>query len=275
MTVNFEVEITQDLRYGDDERQVFDLYLPRTATPPPVVVYFHGGGWVTGDKSAGAAKRLETLAKHGIAVVAANYRLAPEWTFPTQVRDGKAVIAWIRQHGEELGVDVRRLGVWGASAGGYIASMLALTSGDPLLAEPTDLEHDQVDAAVIWFSPADLSASTAQSWLEKIVLPPPSEFALLGADRPFEDQVEAASPLHRAHRASAPFLIVHGDRDRMVPIQESASLHDALTRAGAQSTFITLGGAGHESPHFDSPEHIAMTAGFLIATLSSSPLSSE
>ena len=82
--------------------------------------------------------------------------------------------------------------------------------------------------------------------------------------------MRSASPLLRVTGDAPPFLIVHGDRDRVTPIGESAALHDALVRAGAQSTFVTLGGAGHESHTFDRPDHLAMTAAFLLQHLTAS-----
>jgi dipeptidyl aminopeptidase/acylaminoacyl peptidase len=87
------------------------------------------------------------------------------------------------------------------------------------------------------------------------------------ADDP--ERARRASPLSWVSATAPPFLIEHGDRDRMVPPAESAALHDALVRAGAASTLVTVGGGGHEDPRFDSAGHLALTAAFLTSALSS------
>jgi acetyl esterase/lipase len=260
---------TADLAYGEDPLQVLDLYRPDTDEPVPVVLYLHGGGWQVGDKRADAKERLERLATYGIAVASANYRLVPGATYPAQVHDAKRAVAWLREHGGELGLTTRRIGIWGASAGGYLATMLGVTNDDAALADGLDPKQCRVDAVVDWFGQSDLRSNSTRSWLEKEVLNPPFEQAFLGLDDPAQDieLVRGASPLLRIGAGAPPFLIVHGDRDRITPISESVALHDALVRAGAESTFVTLGGAGHESHTFDRPDHLAMTAAFLLQHL--------
>lgn len=263
---------TTDLAYGEDPLQVLDLYRPDTDGPVPVVLYLHGGGWQVGDKGADAKERLERLASHGVAVASANYRLVPHATFPAQILDAKRAVAWLRENGRQLGLSTQRVGVWGASAGGYLASMLGVTNHDAELADGFDPQDCRVDAVVDWFGQSDVRSNSVRSWLEKEILNPPFEQAFLNIDDPSEDTelVRSASPLLRVTSSAPPFLIVHGDRDRVTPISESAALHDALVRAGVESTFITLGGAGHESHSFDRPDHLAMTAAFLIEHLTAS-----
>ncbi|GAB84101.1 alpha/beta hydrolase [Gordonia rubripertincta] len=248
-----------------------DLYRP-SGEAPPLVIYIHGGGWQLGDKADGASERLEGLASHGVAVLSVNYRLAPKAAFPNPIHDVKAAVRWARANAASLDVDGDRIGIWGASAGAYLATMVGLSDRD------TDLEGDvggnqdqssRVDAVVHWFGPSDLSANSRRSPVESFLLPPPFETAILG-----ESEVEAptaaswnASPLSRVHRAAPPFLIAHGDRDRITPIEQSRHLHDALVAAGADSTFTVLGGAGHEGREFDSTANLAQTAAFLRAHL--------
>ena len=263
---------TKDIAYGEDPLQVLDLYRPDTDGPVPVVLYLHGGGWQVGDKSTDARERLEALASRGVAVASANYRLVPGSTFPAQVNDAKRAVAWLRDNGDQLGLATERIGVWGASAGGYLAAMLGVTNHDAELADGLDPDECRVDAVVDWFGQSDLRSNSLRSWLEKEILNPPFEQAFLKLDEPSQDTefVRSASPLLRVTCDAPPFLIVHGDRDRVTPIGESAALHDALVRAGAQSTFITLGGAGHESHTSDRPDHLAMTAAFLLQHLTAS-----
>jgi acetyl esterase/lipase len=110
------------------QRCRLDVYLPAApAKNFPVIVWFHGGGISGGDKAAkpeqAAARR---LAAHGVAVVAANYRLSPKVKFPAYLEDAAQAVRWTADHAVELGADPKKLYVAGYSAGGYLATMLAL-----------------------------------------------------------------------------------------------------------------------------------------------------
>jgi len=268
------VESHSDIPYAevDGTTLTLDLHRPAVSGPVPVVAFLHGGAWQVGDKSDHAPERLLALAAHGIAVASANYRFAAQATYPAQVHDAKAVVRWIRGHGSEWDLATGRVGVWGASAGAYLASMVGLTPGDDELEGRVGENVDQpsdVQAVVSWFGQSDLVTNARRTWLEKELLAPPVEQGLFGVDdvAAHAETARMASPLFRVTPAAPPFLIAHGDRDRITPSSESQALHDALVRAGAPSTFLLLGGAGHEGPEFDRPDHIAQTAAFLLSHL--------
>ncbi|MEU5883277.1 alpha/beta hydrolase [Spirillospora sp. NPDC047279] len=259
------VHVDKDLEYAPGLQ--LDLYRPEAAESVPVVVYLHGGGWQVGDKTDGAAERLETMAALGMAVASANYRFAAQAVYPAQLHDVKAAVRWLRANGAEHGLSTSKIGAWGASAGAVLASLLGLTGteNDGTVGAHTD-HSSHVDAVVHWFGQTDLLANSRRTWLEKEILNPPFEGPLLGLADAADDPAaaRAASPLHHVRADAPPFLIVHGDRDRVTPPSESAALHDALVRAGAESMFALLGGAGHEDPEFDRPDHLRMTAAFLL-----------
>jgi acetyl esterase/lipase len=275
--VSQNISIIRDLTYavaGGDALQA-DLYLPDTTTPPPTVVYIHGGGWAVGSRRDHCDTRLPAIAKAGLAVLSIDYRLIDKAHFPAQVHDAKAAVRWIKANSGELGVDAERVGVWGASAGAVLAALVGLTAGQPDW-EGNDTKNTEftsdVHAVVFWFGISDFTATTSRSALESQLVPDGPEAAFLGLGSAAEivDQSELArraSPVSWAHAAAPPFLIAHGDRDRIVPQTESFALHAALTRVGAESTLVSIGGAGHEGEAFDSAANIAVTAGFLGATL--------
>ena len=256
--------VKSDITYAsiEDDNLTLDLYLPVGVEQAPAVVYFHGGGWQLGDKADGAQTRLSHLASHGVAVASVNYRLAPA-AYPAPLDDARAAVRWIRAHGSEYGLATDKIGAWGASAGAYLATMLGLTNGgsDPAGA---------VDAVVHWFGPSNLYTNTRRTWIENVLLPPPFETALLGVENldAADEQLRAASPLTHVSVDAPPFLIAHGDRDRITPGSESRALHRALTAAGVESTYLEIGGAGHEDPRFDGADVIDITAAFLRARLS-------
>lgn len=265
--------VEADLLYATAGGVELRLDVHRSPDPAaPVVVYAHGGGWTRGDRRTDSANRVAPLAAHGVTVVAVDYRLAPAALFPAQLHDLKGAVRWLRANGRRLGLATGRLGVWGASAGAYLGSLLALSEGDRALEGDVGGNLDRssaVQAVVHWFGQADLTASAARSEVEERLLPFHFEADLLGTGGAggLGERARGLSLLSRVGAQAPPFLIAHGDRDRIVPPSEGRALHDALSRAGARSRFELLGGAGHEDPQFDAPAALAVTAAWLRAVL--------
>jgi acetyl esterase/lipase len=248
-----------------------DLY--RAPQPDaPVVLYVHGGGWRSGDKADGASERLAALAAYGVTVASADYRLVPGATFPDQVHDVKGAVRWLRAHGTRLGLSTDRIGIWGASAGAYLGSFVPLSAGEDefegTVGGNVDRSSD-VQAVVHWFGQSDLFASGSRTEIEARLLPFAFEAGLLGVRSLGEvaDRAAALSLLTRVARTAPPFLIAHGDRDQVGAPSEGEALHNALSRAGADTQFLLLGGAGHEGDEFDRPANLALTAAWLRAHL--------
>jgi acetyl esterase/lipase len=268
------VEVERGIRYAtvDGGELRLDLYRAGRADGP-VVVYAHGGGWSKGDRAEDGQKRLAPLAAYGVTVASVDYRLAPGTVFPGPLHDLKGAVRWLRANGPRLRLDTGRLGVWGASAGAYLGSLLALTAGDGALEGTVGGNPEQssaVQAVVHWFGQADLRASAARSEIESRLLPFRFEADLLGTADPGElsRRARELSLLSRVSADAPPFLVAHGDRDRIVPWSEGLALHQALSRAGASSWFELLGDAGHEDAAFDTPASLASTAAWLRAVLS-------
>jgi acetyl esterase/lipase len=267
-----DVRVEKDLVYGTHRGSELrlDVYRP-PQDDAPVVVYVHGGGWRRGDKGDDGGRRLVPMCEAGVVVVSVDYGLVPDARFPEQVHQLKAAVRWLRGNGRRLGLPTGRIGAWGASAGAYLGSLLALTAGVERFEGTVGDDLDQssaVQAVVHWFGQSDLVASGSRTEVEGRLLPFAFEAGLLGV-RDIADAGQAAElGLVRWVSADAPpFLIAHGDRDHIVLPSEGLMLHQALVRAGAQSRFELLGGAGHEGPEFDRPVSLASTAAWLRATL--------
>ena len=274
-TGTVQAVVKADLEYASvgDVSLRLDLYTPAAAESPlPALLWLHGGAWAVGDKSDMAVERLLPLVAHGLAVASANYRLVSQATWPAQLHDVKAAVRWLRANADEHGLDRDRIAIGGASAGGHLASMTGLTAGDAGL-EGDVGDHagvsSAVGAVVALFPPADFLLTGARNPLESRILPPPPVTALLGIDRieDHPDAARAASPRHRAHAGAPPHLLVHGDRDTMIPHEQSRILHEALSAAGASSILMLISGAGHEDPAFVRPSVTAAVAGFLTEAL--------
>lgn len=233
----------------------------------PCVAYFHGGGWARGSRKDFVDERLRRVAAQGIAVASVSYRFTDIATYPAQLEDAGAALGWLRENGSGYRLRTERLGTWGASAGGWIALMLALTGP----------EIERADAACAWFPPTDLSTVAAERAAAALPLPPfmegrevpDMEATLLGLQSVSDDLALAqrASPLAHAADARGPILLMHGDADGMINVAQSLALHNTLCESGGDSQLLVLPGANHEDPAFDKPAVLAATAGFLRAAL--------
>lgn len=126
VTPTRDITRSADIVYAQGSRHTLDVYAPAHATAPlPVIVFFYGGGWETGDK--GMYRFLgTTLAAQGVVVAIPDYRLYPQVQFPAFVQDAAAAVAWLHAHAGRYGGDPRRLFLMGHSAGAQIATLLAL-----------------------------------------------------------------------------------------------------------------------------------------------------
>jgi acetyl esterase/lipase len=245
-----DVQVEKNLVFAahDGSDLTLDIYRP-SHDDAPVTLYVHGGGWRRGDKTDDGARRLAALSACGVTVVSVNYRLVPRARFPGQLHDLKAAVRWLRGNGPRLGLPAERIGIWGASAGAYLGSLLGLTAGIDRF-EGTVGGHfgrsSAVQAVVHWFGQSDLVASGSRTEVETRLLPFAFEAGLLDVEDIADaaDRARELSLLSWVSAGAPPFLIAHGDRDHIVLPSEGLALHHALVRAGAQSRFELLGGAG-------------------------------
>jgi acetyl esterase/lipase len=244
----------RDLAYvpGGQERQKLDLYLPAKAdTSLPVIVWVHGGGWQAGSKEGGGPA-LPFVAR-GYAVASINYRLSQHATFPAQIEDCKAAIRWLRANARTYHLDPDHIGVWGASAGGHLVALLG-TTGSVKELEGKSGNTDQssrVQAVVDWFGPTDLTRMGGSH-----DRPGSPEARLLGGPvQENKDKAARANPITYVGRDAAPFLILHGDKDRTVPVSQSEQLAEALKKAGVEVTLRKVEGAGHGGPAFSAQDN--------------------
>lgn len=241
-----------------------DLWVPPAAEPPPVVVWLHGGSWMTGDRRLlpvrfGPDEIFDALVAAGLAVATIDYRLAREAPFPAQLHDAKSAIRYLRRQADRLGVDTERMGVWGESAGGHLALLVGLTARRP------DLEGSSgragpssaVDVVVSWYGPSDLDELAETPWPPDITAgaPPedledPLEVLLAGADPITRAD---ASPVTHVAPGAPPILLVHGMDDLLVPHAQSQALVVALRDVGVPARLISVAGAGHV---FDGHEDV-------------------
>jgi acetyl esterase/lipase len=246
------VKVLRNLEYipGGHERNKLDLYLPeKVDSPLPVIVWIHGGAWQAGSKEnpPGLA-----MVPKGYALASINYRLSQHAVFPAQIQDCKAAIRWLRANAQKYHLDAQHIGVWGASAGGHLVSLLGTTGGvKDLEGSGGNLDQSsRVQAVVDWFGPTDFT----HGWPR--FSPPNSPVTRLfgGPAAENKDKAAQASPVTHVSKDAAPFLIMHGDKDNLVPLSQSEELAEALKKTSVEATFKVLQGSGHGGPAFLDPE---------------------
>jgi len=141
-----------DIRYGPHERNVLDLWLAKSETPTPFVIYYHGGGFRGGDKRTINIQLLSKLREAGVSVAAANYRLTNVAPFPAQMLDSARALQFLRHHAKDYNLDPKRVGATGGSAGAGISQWLAFHDdlADPKAEDPILRESTRISCAVVY-----------------------------------------------------------------------------------------------------------------------------
>jgi acetyl esterase/lipase len=261
-----------------------DLFVPKNVSGlAPCVVWIHGGAWLFGNRmqppsywAPGAL--FQTAIDAGIAVATIDYRHSREAAFPAQLHDGFAALRWLREFGPQLGIDPERFGVWGESAGGHLASLLALVT-DPDLHGTDGVQGDPVPirAAVSYYGVSDVDAmpnfldTVPKEWAEELIRAAnggpvePLDVLLGRSPYPRAEANRLASPIQ--HVSAPPFLLIHGDADTVVPIAQSESFYDALGAVGAEVEFVRVPGADHVFVGTDPTPQFVRAVEFLKAHL--------
>jgi acetyl esterase/lipase len=204
------------------------------ASPLPVVVFVHGGGWRVGHRRAPRETRewergfFDRICDAGFAAVACSYRFSGEATFPAQIDDVVDALRWIRDQGAEHGLNADRVYLWGASGGGTLAALAALVPEAPA-----------VRGAVIWYAVSDflsLDLDATETWEAHLFGGPIGENAALA---------RSASPLSFVRGDAPPFFIQHGELDTWVAFDQSVRLEKALGAVGAPVELEAVPGADH------------------------------
>jgi acetyl esterase/lipase len=262
------VDVIPDVVYGhkDGMALTFDVFKPRTHPNGAAVIFMVSGGWISNyTPPAQAMSRHQELLDKGFTVITLRHGGSPKYLIPEIVADVRRAVRFIRYNAAHWGIDPNRLGVYGASAGGHLALMIGLAAdtGDPTAREDFMRENDRVTAVVAYFPPVDLRQ------LARGLNPPPSGTVL---DRypalNFEKEKAADfSPIVLVTPDDPPTLLIHGDKDDLVPISNSQIIFDALKKSNVKTDFITIPGAGHGFRGEDAKRAMAATVSWFEQTL--------
>lgn len=251
------VERIGDLQYAPDagRRHRLDIYRPAGGTQgAPVLLQIHGGGWLIGTKRQQGRPLMNRMAARGWVCVAMNYRLAPRAKMPAQIVDVKLALAWIRAHITDYGGDPERVVVTGGSAGGHLAAMAALTMNDQRYQPGFEDADTSVLAAVPLYPPTDLTAlftfdrPRANRWAGRTA-------ALVFGEAAVADPalMRDWSPIELVTPGLVPFLVIQGQADNLVPVEQTRAFVEKLrSLPGQQVVYLEIPGAPHAFEVFHS-----------------------
>ena len=239
---------------------LLDLYLPERAQDEgaPVVVWVHGGGWKNGSKEKPKAA---WLAEEGYAVVSINYRLTDVAQWPAQIDDCREAVRWARRNASVFGFDLDRIGTWGSSAGGHLVALMGT-----LPYPENESVSSRVQAVCDWFGPTELLTmppnNVGEGRTEEDVANSNGAKLLGCTVKDCPELARQASAYDNVSKDDAPFLIMHGDEDPGVPIQQSIQFYERLRKIGVPVQYEVVEGAGHGGKLFDTPEVKATVRAF-------------
>lgn len=245
--VEYEVNNSLNVR-----QMSMDILRPISENPLPVIVWIAGGGWRNLDKN-NFMPQLVQFAQKGYIIASIEHRLTNEAIFPSQIEDVKAAIRFLRANAKTYNIDPKRIGVWGESAGGYLAAMLG-TTGNIQEFEGSGYWQEassKVQAAVVWYAPTDFL-----QFVNNREDDPSSREALFlgGSVKAHPEKAVKASPLTYISADTPPFLIMHGDQDYLVPMIQSEIFYNALKDNGVSVDFYKVKGVGHFTHGFSQPQ---------------------
>ncbi len=272
-----EFEVTPDVVYGhkDGMALTFDVLKPKTKANGAAVLYMVSGGWVSPySPPEQTAARFQDLLDKGFTVIAVRHGSSPKYLIPDIVADVRRAVRFIRFNAKRWGIDANRLGVFGGSAGGHLSLVLgtASDSGDPNATEDFLKESDRVASVVAYFPPVDLRP------IARGLNPTPSadgkpfRFPALNFEK---EKAPDFSPIVHVSSDDPPTLLIHGDKDDLVPISNSKIIYEAFQKNNVKTEFITIPGAGHGFRGEDAKRASAAMVAWFEATLLKAPAKTQ
>lgn len=257
----------RDVVYGEVHGTglLMDVFTPKGARNGLAIVDVVSGAWYSDRgkiRDHTAAQVYSTFCTRGYVVFAARPGSRTRYTAAEMDQHVKLAIRHVKEHAARYEIDPSRLGLTGASAGGHLATLAALTPQptDPDARDPVQ-RHDTTVAAVgVFFPPTDFLDWANGRRVDLKILGP--LLFLGGVDGHSDEEIEAGaravSPVYQVGEPHIPFLLIHGDADQVVPLSQSQKLVDAIRGAGGEAELIVKAGGGH--PWLTLPEEVKVLA---------------
>ena len=251
------------------------LVIPQDKKPHPVILYINGGGFINANKDDYMQQWLD-LAEHGYVVASMTYRVAPTSTFPAPLEDVKSAVRFLRANAEKFSIDAQHIGVFGGSAGGYLAAMAGTTNGVKSFDKGDNLNYSSdVQAVVDVYGVSDVTkigadyneavqkthesaAATEALWVNGS----PVFGGKDGGINANPEGSKAANPLTYISKKTAPFLLMHGDADVLVSPSQTELLREELANHNIEAIRYLVKGAAHGGPYWVQPEIMDIVIAF-------------
>lgn len=263
-TNHFEIQHDIEYAHGGDLSLKLDLYLPQQKVRAPLIIWAHGGAWRSGSKKS---MPLSKLVEEGYPIASVDYRLSPQAKFPAQVHDIKAAVRFLRGHGKQWRLPTKNIVVAGDSAGGHLAALVGVSNGNSKLGGDIGSDHDQssdVQGIISFYGAANLTTILKQSTPHGLEVRVPALDLLLGAQPDVVPELaRLASPVFHVDHRDPPLLLLHGDQDPQMPINQSLELLGAYQKVKAPVQFEVVHGTGHGGAMFYDAERLAIVKSFL------------
>jgi acetyl esterase/lipase len=248
----------ENIPYANDtlKKHLLDIYLPpNTTSALPLVVWVHGGAWLSNDKHADMSYMKNTVRSFidsGYAFASIDYRFSTDAVFPAQIQDCNRAVEFLYNHAGEYKLDKNKFSVIGFSAGGHLASLLALSNNNQVkeFYPPENKISFRIKAAIDFYGPSDFIALLGMVNIADAKNPIALLLGAMPIDRP--DLAKKASPSTYVDKDDPPFLIVQGEKDESVPQAQSILLKSYLQLAGVPNDLIIVPGAPHYGEMFDA-----------------------
>jgi acetyl esterase/lipase len=249
--------LLSNIPYANDtlRKHLLDIYLPGTGKDTyPVVIWIHGGAWMSNDKFADMGYMKNTLKgfiDSGYAVASIDYRWSTMAVFPAQIKDCNRAVEFLYQNAAKYHLDKDKLALIGFSAGGHLANLLGLSNNNYVQSfYPNEKKpHFKIKLVLDFYGPADFTTLTGDGLKD----PKNPVTLLLGARvTKREDLAKKASPVTYIDKNDPPFLIVQGEKDQSVDPNQSIALSNKLKAVGVKNDIIIVKDAPHYGVMFDA-----------------------
>ncbi len=249
------VERTKDILFARERGvdQTLDVYRSRShPSGCPVLFQIHGGGWIAGSKNEQALPLMYQLAARGWVCVSADYRVSPHATFPDHLVDVKKALRWIKEHVAEHGGDPDFIVATGGSAGGHLASLVALTQNDASFQPGFEGGDTSVQGCVPFYGVYDF-LDRDRAWRHDGLRRVLERQVLKGSPEELPELWEQASPISHVRADAPPFLVIHGVGDSLAPVAGARAFVKALRECSREPVlYAELPGAQHAFELFPS-----------------------
>jgi len=230
----------------DGTKLELDVWLtgqPNTGPLRPAIVFVHGGGWVSGNRS-GRPDWDRWLNQLGYEVFDVEYRMPPPVRWQDEIGDVKAAVGWVAAHAAEYHVDPARISMMGESAGANLALLAAYSMGDPQLPPTTEVPPVAIRCVVNLYGPTEM-AMLYRSSPSRDFVQTSSQRYIGSSPEEFPERYHSLSPLYHINAQTPPTITFHGTRDRVVPLDQTTRLEQALSKDGVTHESYLLPGNDH------------------------------